>query len=78
MNEVQVLEYIREMFIKETKDEELTTTTEVLLSSLQILNMLSKVEKKFGIEIEDELVFHGLFSSIQLLSDYVMKLLEEV
>lgn len=76
MGEDKIREFIRELFVKETKSEDLIDTTEVLLSSLQILNMLALVEKKFGIEIEDELIFHGLFSSVESLSDYVIKSME--
>ena len=41
------------------------------LSSIQILNTLSQVEKQFQVEIEDEYVFHGLFSSAEVLTSYI-------
>jgi acyl carrier protein len=46
------------------------------LSSIQILNVLSQVEKQFKIEIEDDYVFHGLFSSADILASYINYKLE--
>lgn len=47
------------------------------LSSIEILNILAQVERVFSVEIDDELVFHGMFSNIIEVSKYITERLEE-
>lgn len=52
--------------------------TEILdMSSIQVLKALSLIEKTFQIEVEDEEVFHGIFTSAERLSAYVRMKLDE-
>ena len=46
------------------------------LSSIQILKALAQIERTFEIEVEDDDVFHGLFTSVRHISDYVCQKLD--
>jgi acyl carrier protein len=57
-----------------TQNNHLSSEDFLDLSSLQILNALAKTEREFAIEVEDEVVFHGVFSNAKVLADYVLKM----
>lgn len=45
------------------------------MSSIQVLKALAHIETTFAIEIEDDVIFHGLFSSPEHLSMYIHRVL---
>jgi acyl carrier protein len=57
-----------------TQNNNLSAGVLLELSSLQILNALAKTEREFGIEVEDEMVFHGVFASAEALAAYIIKM----
>ncbi|PJI06513.1 MULTISPECIES: hypothetical protein [Clostridium] len=63
----QILELVSKKFnISDLKFDE-----EIQLSSIEILKMVTLIEKKYGIEVEDKFIFHGLFSSCKTISSYI-------
>lgn len=73
----EVLEQVVEIFKKQLNREEVPVDEEIELSSIEILNILSQIERVFFVEVEDDLVFQGLFSNIKELSDYIVEQLDE-
>ena len=43
------------------------------VSSIQILTAIAKLGTTFAIEIEDNLIFHGLFSSARSVCTYILQ-----
>lgn len=63
--------YVLDILSEEIKDTNLDFNAKIDLSSIQILKVLANIEKKFQIEVDDKYVFHGLFSSGEILSSYI-------
>lgn len=68
--------YILDTMVNQYNQKDLSLTDELQLSSIQILKIVSSIEKKFGIEVEDEYIFHGLFTSCEVLCSYICDQLE--
>ena len=58
-------------FIKNTKKESAIVEEKLDLTSLQTLLVVAEIEKYFGVQIEDNKIFRGLFSSMEVITDYV-------
>lgn len=58
--------------LKEVNQEEILNQEEVLeLSSIQVLKMVSILENKLGVEIDDRYIFHGIFKNCDVLTSYL-------
>jgi acyl carrier protein len=64
------------IYSKVTNSKEIDINKEIELSSLQILKTLSYIERTFKIEIDDDLVFSGLFSVPMKLIRYLFQQLD--
>ncbi len=62
---------------KSMNKESLMLEDEIELSSIETLKLLTKIERAFQVEVDDEYVFKGLFSSPQKVSNYVYEKLQE-
>lgn len=72
-----VEQQVLEIYKQQLNREEITVDETFQLSSIETLNMLAQIERVFFVEIEDELVFHGLFSNITEVSKYIVEKLYE-
>ena len=54
-------------------NEKTNLLEEIRLDSIQAMEILLRVEEKFGIMIDDDDLNKALFSSLSALGDYVMK-----
>lgn len=78
MDQQSVVEQqVLEIYKQQLNREEIIIGETFQLSSIETLNMLAQIERVFFIEIEDELVFHGLFSNIIEVSKYIVEKLHE-
>ena len=68
--------YILDTMVNQYNQKDLSFTDKLQLSSIQILKIVSSIEKKFGIEVEDEYIFHGLFGSCEALCSYICNMLD--
>lgn len=74
-NEIE--QKVLEIYKKQLNRQQIALDETLELSSIEILNILAQIEREFFVEVEDELVFHGLFSKITELSKYIAEQLEE-
>lgn len=68
---------VRTILIEASQRSDVQPTEVLDMSSIQVLKALSLIEKTFQIEVEDEEVFHGIFTSAGRLSAYVRMKLDE-
>jgi len=51
--------------------EQINIEGDLELSSIQILNIVTWIEKTYQIEVDDRYIFHGMFGNIKTLSLYI-------
>ncbi len=52
-------------------------TGEIFLSSIEILTVVSEIERQFKIAMEDSKIFREIFTSYEALFDYVEKMVRQ-
>lgn len=77
MEQREVEEKVLDIYKKQLNREEVQLDEKFDLSSLETLNILAQIERTFFVEVDDDLVFHGIFSDIKELSKYIVEHLEE-
>ncbi|BCJ94847.1 hypothetical protein acsn021_24160 [Anaerocolumna cellulosilytica] len=75
-NVEEVKRDILTMIREEKECYDINLEDELDLVSIQILNLVAKIEKKYLIEVDDSYIFHGLFSSACVISSYICNELE--
>ncbi len=62
---------VLDIIISETNNKSISLEADLDLSSIQILKVLASFERTFLVEIEDEYVFSGMFSSPLKIGRYI-------
>ena len=63
-----IINEIRLLLSKDNIDPE----SDLTLTSLQTIKLVSKIEKKFQIELADRYIFRGIFRNLETLCSYIL------
>lgn len=78
MNQQREIEQqVLEIYKLQLNREEISLDETFELSSIESLNILAQIERVFFVEVEDDLVFNGIFSNIPELSKYIVEQINE-
>ncbi|HHV28119.1 hypothetical protein [Acetivibrio mesophilus] len=67
----EIVREIKRYISEEFNIQPLSIESDLQLSSIQILNTVTWIEKTYQIEVDDKYIFHGMFKNIRLLSLYI-------
>lgn len=68
-----VILMVQDIFCKQLNRENISAEEVLELSSIETLNILAQIERIFMIEVDDNLVFGGIFANINKLSKYILE-----